>query len=153
MCHLLHCFRKGIAPHLKSLIGPWWFSQFDPAPEVAQAARRSFEVGARPSLINVTGCNLLLLDYLDLLHPFLTWNARRKILNPLRACFDRQGFTQSLWIGRKVNSFSSWPKGLGSIPTSSGKPSKWLENNSWQLTARNGPLMWNHEFIFMFRSG
>ena len=107
LCHLLHCFRKGIAPHLKSLIGPWWFSQFDPAPEVAQAARRSFEVGARPSLINVTGCNLLLLDYLDLLHPFLTWNARRKILNPLRTCFDRQGFTQSLWIGRKVNSFSS----------------------------------------------
>ena len=107
VCHLFHCFRKGIAPHLKSLIGPWWFSQFDPAPEVAQAARRSFEVGARPSLINVTGCNLLLLDYLDLLHPFLTWNARRKILNPLRACFDRQGFTQSLWIGRKVNSFSS----------------------------------------------
>jgi hypothetical protein len=37
-------FRKGLAPHLKSLMGPWWFSQFDPATEVAQAGRRSFEV-------------------------------------------------------------------------------------------------------------
>ncbi|KAI5021498.1 hypothetical protein ZWY2020_058228 [Hordeum vulgare] len=35
---------KGLAPHLKSLMGPWWFCQFDPAAEVAQAARRSFEV-------------------------------------------------------------------------------------------------------------
>jgi hypothetical protein len=76
--HLLHCFRKGIAPHLKSLMGPWWFSQFDPAPEVAQAARRSFEVGARLALINVTGCKLLDLDHLDLLQPFLTWNVRLK---------------------------------------------------------------------------
>lgn len=37
-------FRRGLAPHLKSLMGPWWFSQFDPAPEVSQAARLSFEV-------------------------------------------------------------------------------------------------------------
>ncbi|KAL5974682.1 hypothetical protein ACLOJK_031352 [Asimina triloba] len=34
---------RGLAPHLKSLMGPWWFSQFDPIPEVSQAARRSFE--------------------------------------------------------------------------------------------------------------
>lgn len=43
MSSLITAVRKGIAPHLKSLMGPWWFSQFDPAPEVAQAARRSFE--------------------------------------------------------------------------------------------------------------
>ncbi|KAG2622911.1 E3 ubiquitin-protein ligase listerin-like isoform X1 [Panicum virgatum] len=43
MSSLVTAIKKGIAPHLKSLIGPWWFSQFDPAPEVAQAARRSFE--------------------------------------------------------------------------------------------------------------
>ncbi|GJN07050.1 hypothetical protein PR202_ga24840 [Eleusine coracana subsp. coracana] len=43
MSSLVRTVKKGIAPHLKSLMGPWWFSQFDPAPEVAQAARRSFE--------------------------------------------------------------------------------------------------------------
>ncbi|TVU50797.1 hypothetical protein EJB05_02187 [Eragrostis curvula] len=43
MSSLVTTVKKGIAPHLKSLMGPWWFSQFDPAPEVAQAARRSFE--------------------------------------------------------------------------------------------------------------
>nr|CAB3490866.1 unnamed protein product [Digitaria exilis] len=43
MSSLVTAIKKGIAPHLKSLMGPWWFSQFDPAPEVAQAARRSFE--------------------------------------------------------------------------------------------------------------
>jgi hypothetical protein len=37
-------FRKGVAPHLKSLMGPWWFFQFDPASEVAQAGWHSFEV-------------------------------------------------------------------------------------------------------------
>jgi len=55
-------------------MGPWWFSQFDPAPEVAQAARRSFEVSSIniPSLINVNGRKSLQLDsYLDLLQPFL----------------------------------------------------------------------------------
>ncbi|KAJ1274115.1 hypothetical protein BS78_05G038000 [Paspalum vaginatum] len=43
MSSLVTSVKKGIAPHLKSLMGPWWFSQFDPAPEVAQVARRSFE--------------------------------------------------------------------------------------------------------------
>lgn len=37
-------FRRGLAPHLKSLMGPWWYSQFDPIPEVSQSARRSLEV-------------------------------------------------------------------------------------------------------------
>uniref|UniRef100_A0ACD5XVI5 Uncharacterized protein n=1 Tax=Avena sativa TaxID=4498 RepID=A0ACD5XVI5_AVESA len=43
MSSLVTAVKKGLAPHLKSLMGPWWFSQFDPAVEVAQAARRSFE--------------------------------------------------------------------------------------------------------------
>lgn len=43
MSSLVTAVKKGLAPHLKSLMGPWWFSQFDPATEVAQAARRSFE--------------------------------------------------------------------------------------------------------------
>lgn len=47
---LIDCFRKGLAPHLKALMGPWWFSQFDPALEVAQAARHSFEVDHMLSL-------------------------------------------------------------------------------------------------------
>ncbi|KAK1632618.1 hypothetical protein QYE76_006933 [Lolium multiflorum] len=43
MASLVSAVKKGLAPHLKSLMGPWWFSQFDPATEVAQAGRRSFE--------------------------------------------------------------------------------------------------------------
>ncbi|KAJ3688315.1 hypothetical protein LUZ61_017479 [Rhynchospora tenuis] len=43
MSALVTSVRRELAPHLKSLMGPWWFSQFDPAPEVSQAARLSFE--------------------------------------------------------------------------------------------------------------
>lgn len=43
MTSLVMAVRKGLAPHLKSLMGPWWFSQFDPIPEVSQAAKKSFE--------------------------------------------------------------------------------------------------------------
>uniref|UniRef100_A0A0D9VAZ7 E3 ubiquitin-protein ligase listerin n=1 Tax=Leersia perrieri TaxID=77586 RepID=A0A0D9VAZ7_9ORYZ len=43
MSSLVKTVKKGLAPHLKSLMGPWWFSQFDPSLEVAQAARHSFE--------------------------------------------------------------------------------------------------------------
>ncbi|GKA76734.1 E3 ubiquitin protein ligase listerin, partial [Tanacetum coccineum] len=35
--------RRDLAPHLKSLMGPWWFSQFDPVYEVSQAAKRSLQ--------------------------------------------------------------------------------------------------------------
>ncbi|KAL5709837.1 RING-type E3 ubiquitin transferase [Ranunculus cassubicifolius] len=34
---------RGLAPYLKSLLGPWWFSQFDPVSEVSQSARRSLQ--------------------------------------------------------------------------------------------------------------
>ena len=37
--------RRDLAPHLKSIMGPWWFSQFDLASEVSQAAKSSLQVG------------------------------------------------------------------------------------------------------------
>ncbi|KAG0483594.1 hypothetical protein HPP92_011678 [Vanilla planifolia] len=43
MTSIVAVVRKGLAPHLKSLMGPWWFAQFDPVPEVSQAARFSLE--------------------------------------------------------------------------------------------------------------
>ncbi|KAJ3676469.1 hypothetical protein LUZ60_003881 [Juncus effusus] len=43
MTALVTSIKRGLAPHLKTLMGPWWFSQFDPTHEVSQAARSSFE--------------------------------------------------------------------------------------------------------------
>lgn len=43
MASLVTSIRGGLAPHLKSLMGPWWCSQFDPNPDVSQAAKRSLE--------------------------------------------------------------------------------------------------------------
>lgn len=34
---------RDLALHLKSLMGPWWFSQFDPVFEVSQSSKRSFQ--------------------------------------------------------------------------------------------------------------
>ncbi|KAG8387925.1 hypothetical protein BUALT_Bualt02G0072000 [Buddleja alternifolia] len=43
MTNLVNAVGRDLAPHLKSLIGPWWFSQFDSVYEVSQAAKRSFQ--------------------------------------------------------------------------------------------------------------
>ncbi|XP_057483183.1 E3 ubiquitin-protein ligase listerin-like isoform X2 [Actinidia eriantha] len=43
MILLVAAVGRDLAPHLKSLMGPWWVSQFDPASEVSQAAKRSFQ--------------------------------------------------------------------------------------------------------------
>ncbi|XP_022730534.1 LOW QUALITY PROTEIN: E3 ubiquitin-protein ligase listerin [Durio zibethinus] len=43
MTNLVTAVRRDLAPHLKSLMGPWWFSQFDPSSEVSQAAKRSLQ--------------------------------------------------------------------------------------------------------------
>ncbi|GLT26789.1 hypothetical protein SLA2020_018310 [Shorea laevis] len=43
MTNLVTAVGRDLAPHLKSLMGPWWFSQFDPNPEVSQAAKRSLQ--------------------------------------------------------------------------------------------------------------
>ncbi|CAN6467178.1 unnamed protein product [Victoria cruziana] len=43
MAALVTTVRKGLAPFLKSLMGPWWFSQFDPIPEVSHAAKKSLQ--------------------------------------------------------------------------------------------------------------
>lgn len=37
--------RRDLAPHLKSIMGPWWFSQFDLVSEVSQVAKSSLQVG------------------------------------------------------------------------------------------------------------
>ncbi|VVB16450.1 unnamed protein product [Arabis nemorensis] len=34
---------RDLAPHLKSIMGPWWYSQFDLASEVSQAAKSSLQ--------------------------------------------------------------------------------------------------------------
>ncbi|XP_024020214.1 E3 ubiquitin-protein ligase listerin isoform X1 [Morus notabilis] len=43
MTNLVTAAGRDIAPHLKSLMGPWWFSQFDSISEVSQAAKLSFQ--------------------------------------------------------------------------------------------------------------
>ncbi|KZV39908.1 hypothetical protein F511_04548 [Dorcoceras hygrometricum] len=43
MTNLVSVVGRYLAPHLKPLIGPWWFSQFDSVYEVSQAAKRSFQ--------------------------------------------------------------------------------------------------------------
>ncbi|XP_024965053.1 E3 ubiquitin-protein ligase listerin isoform X1 [Cynara cardunculus var. scolymus] len=43
MANLVSAVGRDLAPHLKSLMGPWWFSQFDAVNEVSQAAKRSFQ--------------------------------------------------------------------------------------------------------------
>ncbi|XWS74417.1 hypothetical protein CRYUN_Cryun02cG0214200 [Craigia yunnanensis] len=43
MTNLVTAVGRDLAPHLKSLMGPWWFSQFDSSSEVSQAAKRSLQ--------------------------------------------------------------------------------------------------------------
>ncbi|KAK4759113.1 hypothetical protein SAY87_020414 [Trapa incisa] len=43
MAQLVISVGRDLAPHLKSLIGPWWFSQFDPVSEASEAAKRSLQ--------------------------------------------------------------------------------------------------------------
>ncbi|CAI0399632.1 unnamed protein product [Linum tenue] len=43
MTNLVVAVGRDLAPHLKSLMGPWWFSQFDPVSEVSLAAKRSLQ--------------------------------------------------------------------------------------------------------------
>ncbi|KAJ4827656.1 hypothetical protein Tsubulata_040241 [Turnera subulata] len=43
MANLVVAVGRDLAPHLKTLMGPWWFSQFDPVHEVSLAAKRSLQ--------------------------------------------------------------------------------------------------------------
>lgn len=43
MTALVTSIGRDLAPHLKILMGPWWFAQFDPVSEVSQAAKRSLQ--------------------------------------------------------------------------------------------------------------
>ncbi|KAL3679930.1 hypothetical protein R1sor_022886 [Riccia sorocarpa] len=44
MSALVNSVGRGIAPHLRSLMGAWWIVQFDPSREVAEAAKNSFQM-------------------------------------------------------------------------------------------------------------
>ncbi|KNA05184.1 hypothetical protein SOVF_192710 [Spinacia oleracea] len=44
MTSLVVAAGRDLALHLKSLMGPWWFAQFDSVSEVSQAAKRSLQV-------------------------------------------------------------------------------------------------------------
>ncbi|KAJ1437515.1 Armadillo-type fold [Sesbania bispinosa] len=43
MTTLVTSVGRDLAPHLKTLMGPWWFAQFDPVSEVSHAAKRSLQ--------------------------------------------------------------------------------------------------------------
>ncbi|GMG98174.1 hypothetical protein Nepgr_000014 [Nepenthes gracilis] len=43
MTNLVTAVGRGLALHLKSLMGPWWVSQFDSVSEVSEAAKQSFQ--------------------------------------------------------------------------------------------------------------
>ncbi|CAJ2652746.1 unnamed protein product [Trifolium pratense] len=43
MTTLVTSVGRDLAPDLKTLMGPGWFAQFDPASEVSQAAKRSLQ--------------------------------------------------------------------------------------------------------------
>ncbi|KAJ8561486.1 hypothetical protein K7X08_033963 [Anisodus acutangulus] len=43
MTNLVGVVGRDMAPYLKSLLGPWWFAQFDSDYQVSQAAKRSFQ--------------------------------------------------------------------------------------------------------------
>ncbi|KAL8146674.1 E3 ubiquitin-protein ligase listerin isoform X2 [Apium graveolens] len=43
MANLVTVVGRSLAPHLKSLMGPWWLSQFDPVNDVSQAAKHSLQ--------------------------------------------------------------------------------------------------------------
>lgn len=44
MANLAFTIGRGLAPHLRSVMGAWWLGQFDPFTEVSEAAKRSFQV-------------------------------------------------------------------------------------------------------------
>lgn len=44
MANLALTIGRGLAPHLRSVMGAWWLGQFDPFTEVSEAAKRSFQV-------------------------------------------------------------------------------------------------------------
>ncbi|KAL5580602.1 hypothetical protein UlMin_013044 [Ulmus minor] len=68
MTSLVIAVGRDLAPHLKSLMGPWWFSQFDPVSEVSQAAKRSFQAAfpAQEKRLDALAlCTSEILMYLD----------------------------------------------------------------------------------------
>lgn len=44
MANLAFTIGRGLAPHLRFVMGAWWLGQFDPFTEVSEAAKQSFQV-------------------------------------------------------------------------------------------------------------
>ncbi|KAL2613161.1 hypothetical protein R1flu_024853 [Riccia fluitans] len=68
MCALVNSVGRGIAPHLRSLMGPWWVAQFDPSREVSEAAKSSFQMafsGQKKRLEALIYCGNEIFIYLD----------------------------------------------------------------------------------------
>ncbi|CAM6128753.1 unnamed protein product [Calypogeia fissa] len=68
MTSFANCVGRGLAPHLKSLMGPWWISQFDPSREVSEAAKDSFQVafsGQKKRLEALMFCEKEIFNHLD----------------------------------------------------------------------------------------
>ncbi|XP_028768908.1 E3 ubiquitin-protein ligase listerin [Neltuma alba] len=68
MTNIVTLIGRDLALHLKTLIGPWWFSQFDSVPEVSQAAKRSFQAAfpaQEKRLDALVLCTKEILMYLD----------------------------------------------------------------------------------------
>ncbi|KAG5403658.1 hypothetical protein IGI04_009777 [Brassica rapa subsp. trilocularis] len=59
---------RDLAPHLKSIMGPWWFSQFDLVSEVSQAAKSSLQAAfpAQEKRLDVLNlCSAEIFAYLE----------------------------------------------------------------------------------------
>ncbi|KAJ4907854.1 E3 ubiquitin-protein ligase listerin [Raphanus sativus] len=59
---------RDLAPHLKSIMGPWWFSQFDLVSEVSQAAKSSLQAAfpAQEKRLDVLSlCSAEIFAYLE----------------------------------------------------------------------------------------
>ncbi|BBN16555.1 E3 ubiquitin-protein ligase listerin [Marchantia polymorpha subsp. ruderalis] len=68
MTALVNSVGRGIAPHLRSLMGPWWVAQFDPSREVSEAAKCSFQtafIGQKKRLEALIYCANEIFIHLD----------------------------------------------------------------------------------------
>ncbi|XP_047330718.1 E3 ubiquitin-protein ligase listerin isoform X2 [Impatiens glandulifera] len=67
MTSLVSAVGRDLAPHLKSIMGPWWFAQFDPVSEVSQAAKHSLQTAfpAQRRLDAIIMCTTEILMYLE----------------------------------------------------------------------------------------
>ncbi|XP_010535346.1 PREDICTED: LOW QUALITY PROTEIN: E3 ubiquitin-protein ligase listerin [Tarenaya hassleriana] len=85
MTNIVTVVRRDLAPHLKSIMGPWWFSQFDLASEVSQAAKSSFQAAFPAQEKRLDALNLCAADifaYLEENLKLTPQNLSDKVLAP-----------------------------------------------------------------------